>query len=89
MLDFSDALRVLKQGGRVGRMGWDDPMRFIEVQRPDEHSKMTSPYIYTSRAGEREPWFQSHIDILMDDWVVFNEHSIDQATPVRPAAPGG
>jgi hypothetical protein len=79
-LTFGLALDVLKAGGKVARAGWNGKGIFIELQRPDEHSKMTSPYIYINTTGLQTdneaapkslvPWLASQTDMLSDDWMV-------------------
>ena len=43
--DFGWALSKLRCGWPVRRRGWNGKGIFIKLQVPDEHSKMTSPYI--------------------------------------------
>ena len=50
-MNFGQALEDLKIGARVARMGWNGKGIFIELQIPDEHSKMTSPYIFIDTMG--------------------------------------
>ena len=79
-LSFSHALELLKAGKRMRRAGWNGRGIFIEVQRPDEHSKMTAPYIYINTAGLQTnnpqapkcvvPWLASQSDMLAEDWEV-------------------
>lgn len=67
--DFGWALDILKHGGRVYRSGWNGKGMWLEIQRPDEYSKMTLPYIYMSTVtGDLVPWLASQTDILADDW---------------------
>ena len=40
-LTFGDAIHFLKAGKRVARHGWNGKGMWLEMQRPDEHSKMT------------------------------------------------
>jgi hypothetical protein len=69
LMDFSNALNGLKAGHRVARSGWNGKGMWLELQKPDEHSKMTLPYIYMSTAqGDLVPWLASQTDILADDW---------------------
>lgn len=78
--DFSWALNQLKAGARLRRKGWNGNGIFIELQRPDEHSKMSSPYIYIDTTGLQSnnpdaprscvPWFPSQTDLLASDWEV-------------------
>jgi hypothetical protein len=78
-MDFGKALHELKCGRQVAREGWNGKGIFIEIQRPDENSKMTSPYIFIDTTGlqtdnkaapkSRVPWLASQTDMLADDWV--------------------
>ncbi len=66
LADFSDNFRH-----RWSRRGWNGPGQFIELQAPDEHSKMTLPYIYiTTVKGDRVPWLASQTDLLAQDWYI-------------------
>ena len=76
--DFGWALDRLKAGMKVARRGWNGQGIFIELQRPDEHSKMTHPYIFIDTTGlqtdnpeapkNRVPWLASQTDMLAEDW---------------------
>lgn len=71
MFNFSEALQQLKNGNKVARQGWNGKNMWINLQVPDEGSKMTLPYIYILTAdGELVPWLASQTDILADDWSV-------------------
>lgn len=75
---FGEALRKLKQGKKVARTGWNGKGIFIELQVPDEYSKMTYPYIFIDTTGlktdnqnapkNRVPWLASQTDMLSEDW---------------------
>jgi hypothetical protein len=68
-LNFSGALDVIKRGGRVTREGWNGKNQWIELQKPDENSKMSLPYIYIKTVGgDLAPWVASQTDILAEDW---------------------
>ena len=63
------AVIALKVGHKVTRDGWNGKGMYLELRRPDEHSKMTLPYIYMSTAqGDLVPWLASQTDILATDW---------------------
>ena len=59
---------------------WNGKGIFIKLQVPDEHSKMTSPYIYIDTTGLRSnnpdaprscvPWLASQTDMLAEDWEI-------------------
>ena len=75
---FGDALAALKQGKRVAREGWNGKGMWLALQVPDEHSKMTLPYIYIEYPeghpaypkGSRVPWLASQTDMLAEDWLI-------------------
>ena len=77
---FEMAIQYLKNGHRLARKGWNGKGIFIELQRPDEYSKMTHPYIFIDTTGlesnnpdaprDRVPWLASQTDMLAEDWQV-------------------
>ena len=77
-MNFGQAIEALKEGKLVAREGWNGKGIFIELQVPDEFSKMTSPYIFIDTTGlqtdnskapkSRVPWLASQTDILAEDW---------------------
>lgn len=76
-MDFGSALNELKAGNKVQRTGWNGKGLWLELQRPDAHSKMTLPYLYLSypddaqsTPGARVPWLASQTDMLAEDWHV-------------------
>lgn len=67
--DFGTALKALREGHAVTRHGWNGRGMWLRLQVPDEHSKMSLPYIYMHTAqGERVPWVASQTDLLGSDW---------------------
>lgn len=87
---FGEALAMMRDGIRVTRAGWNGKGLWLELQAPDEHSKMTLPYIYINypddaktAPGARVPWSPSQTDMLSYDWMEFTGDS-PQAQP--PAA---
>lgn len=86
MFNFSDALIQLKSNTRMSRAGWNGKNMFIEMQVPDENSKMSLPYLFLTQMietcapdavdptppviGFRVPWLASQTDILAADWYV-------------------
>jgi len=79
-LCFGVAIQAMKNGAKVARAGWNGKGIFIQIQFPDEHSKMSSPYIYIDTTGldtDNEkapkvlvPWLASQTDMLADDWEI-------------------
>lgn len=76
--DIGWAILKLQQGKKVRRDGWNGFGMWLALQIPDEHSKMTLPYIYIEYPeghhaypkGCRVPWLASQTDILASDWEV-------------------
>jgi len=79
-MNFGVALGALKIGEKVFRKGWNGKGIYLELQVPDEHSKMTLPYIYIVTTGLQTdneaapkglvPWLASQTDMLSEDWEV-------------------
>lgn len=80
-MNFSEALDKLKSGSKMYREGWYGNMvgvlQTIDLQIPDENSKMTEPYIYMEvilivgskvKDIKRCPWLASQVDLLAEDW---------------------
>ncbi len=82
-MNFGLAIEALKKGLKVARKGWNGRGIFIELQVPDENSKMSSPYIFIDTTGLQTdninapkslvPWLASQTDMLADDWVIIGE----------------
>lgn len=63
------AVKQLQNGDRVRRSGWNGKGMHLELQVPDEHSKMTMPYVYMYTADKNlVPWLCSQTDLLASDW---------------------
>jgi hypothetical protein len=80
---FGGALEALKAGQKVARAGWNGKGLWLELQVPDEHSKMTLPYIFiaypstpasetapANHINARVPWIASQTDMLAEDWAI-------------------
>ena len=77
-MNFGEAIQALKAGKKCARDGWNGNGIFIELQVPDEHSKMTQPYIFIDTRNlqtknpaapkGRVPWLASQTDMLAEDW---------------------
>jgi Protein of unknown function (DUF2829) len=65
------AVKQLQNGDRVCRSGWNGRGMWLELQVPDDNSKMTLPYVYMSTAqGDLVPWLCSQTDLLATDWEI-------------------
>ena len=68
-MNFGEAIESLKRGEHVARGGWNGRGMWLALQVPDEHSKMTQPYIYIKTVqDDLIPWLASQADMLAEDW---------------------
>ena len=79
-VSFSEALKALKNGSSVQRVGWNGKGLKITAQFPDENSKMTLPYLYIEypetnsvTPNARCPWLASQTDLMSEDWLVLDQ----------------
>lgn len=82
-MNFGLAIEAMKKCCRVAREGWNGKGICIELQVPDEYSKMTQPYIYIDTTDlqtdnpaapkGRVPWLASQTDMLAEDWYIVDD----------------
>lgn len=48
---------------------WSDDV-IIKIQTPDEHSKMTAPYLYVESRFGRVPWKETMIELFSNEWCI-------------------
>lgn len=84
MVDFSEALRKLKNGARVARAGWSGSGMFIYLVPGSRFAVSRPPLLgiyeegteidYRSHIDMRDaqgmfaPWLASQTDLLAEDW---------------------
>ena len=71
-LGFGYALETLK--GNTEELGmrlpqWGEDV-VIRIQTPDEHSKMTAPYLYVESRFGRVPWKETMIELFSEKWTI-------------------
>lgn len=67
-MDFSDALRLLREGQLVRRAMWTRDLE-IGVVWPDIDSEVTRPFLYIlDRESQRFPWTPNQWDMFAIDW---------------------
>lgn len=65
------AVKQLRNGKKVFRSIWNGTGMNLTLQKPDQHSLMTEPYIYLfTTEGGLIPWTASQEDLLATDWEV-------------------
>ena len=71
MFCIGQAVKEMRNGNKVSRSGWNGKGMWLQLQVPDDHSKMTLPYVYMHTAqGDLVPWLCSQTDLLAVDWSV-------------------
>jgi hypothetical protein len=68
-LSFGDALDAMRRGKSVRLPKWSPEVK-IQIQFPDENSKMTAPYMYVESRFGRVPWNPTQIEILSKEWQI-------------------
>ena len=68
-MSFGDALKLVKRGLGMRLPQWKEDV-VIRAQFPDEHSKMTAPYLYVESRFGRVPWKETMIELFSEDWEV-------------------
>jgi len=88
-MNFEQALSALKEGKEVVNHDWngaklEDKDMYLRLQKPDEHSMNTEPYIvmlvgtHMSNATgkdkgwafKRFPWLASNLDLFSEAWAL-------------------
>jgi len=71
-MKYGEALSLLTSGEatEITREGWNNENITVSLQRPDENSKMTKPYLYMNKYEDKFPITLSCESILEEDWVV-------------------
>ena len=69
MMNFGQALEQVKQGKGMRLPQWKEDV-VIRAQFPDEHSKMTAPYLYVESRFGRVPWKETMIELFAENWEI-------------------
>lgn len=68
-LTFGNVLEALKAGWTARLPHWSDDVRIV-LQRPDENSKMTHPYLYVESRYGCVPWKETFVELLSECWEI-------------------
>lgn len=68
-MNFGEALEAVKIGGAMRLPAWSEDV-LIKAQFPDEHSKMTAPYLYVESRFGMVPWKETMIELFSEEWEV-------------------
>ncbi|EQG38341.1 TPA: hypothetical protein KNO10_002158 [Clostridioides difficile] len=71
-LGFGIAFEEIKSSSKELGMRlpqWSEDV-VVKIQRPDEHSKMTAPYLYIESKYGRVPWKENIVEMFIGEWEV-------------------
>ena len=84
-MKFEEALKSVKEGKEIYCGSWNGLGKLsmgVKLQNPDEHSKMTLPYLYMECRDlengylvSRVAWIPSQKDLFAEDWFEINDMS--------------
>lgn len=85
-MDFGDAIKLLKQGKRLQREGWNGKNQYIELAGSISYVNSNGDVInvnhdaignnaiaFVGTSGVQLGWLASQADMLADDWRIVNE----------------
>ncbi len=68
-MNFGQAFEQVKKGKGMRLPQWK-PDVVIRAQYPDEHNKMTAPYLYVESRFGCVPWKETMIELFAENWEV-------------------
>ena len=69
IMTFGEAFELVKKGNAMRLPHWSGDV-MIRVQYPDDHSKMTAPYLYVESRYGKVPWKETMIELFAENWEV-------------------
>lgn len=69
LMSFGDALKLVKRGLGMRLTEWPNDI-VVRAQYPDEHSKMSAPYLYVESHRGCVPWKETMIELFEENWEV-------------------
>ena len=66
-LDFGEALKLLKDGKRVARRGWNGKGQYVYLRRATNYDEPVL-VIHTAQDKTQPGWLASQSDMLATDW---------------------
>ena len=80
-MDFSEAIKILKNGGKVQRKGWNGKEQYIELAtnvsyknangeiiNADHETMGNNAIVFVGTSGVQVGWLASQADMLSEDW---------------------
>lgn len=64
---IGEAIRIIKEGGKVSRRCWNNPNIFFYLFKPTDREREDFIVVRTV-AGFNVPWCPNHNELLAEDW---------------------
>ena len=91
-MDFGSAIKLLKEGKKLARKGWDGVNQYIELVKNISYKNQVDEIINVEHlttenkaiafvdniSGIELGWFASQADILAEDWEIKKDHAEDK-----------
>lgn len=87
-MNFGEAIKVLKQGGRVSRKGWNGKNQYIELARNISYTNASGDVVnaehdaignkaiaFVGTSGIQLGWLASQADMLAEDWQIVEQEN--------------
>jgi len=75
-MSFSEALKLLKMGDKVRRIGWPQD-KYISMCLPSASQRMTKPFMSQTMENSTVPYIFTFDDLLASDWWLFTDSEED------------
>lgn len=74
-VNFGEALKMLKEGLKVSRRGWNgiDMFIFLEQARDYKESELLPHLVIKTVNNAYIPWLASQADLLVEDWFIYGK----------------
>lgn len=69
-MNFGLTFECIRNGKGGMRLPQWAPDVVIRCQIPDEHSKMTAPYLYVESRFGKVPWKETNIELFDNNWEI-------------------
>lgn len=71
-LNVGEVVSYLEKGKKLSRTHWNDKKIYIQLQVPDEYSKMNQPYVFITNenTGAVMPYTWGMDSLLASDWFI-------------------
>lgn len=73
-MDFGKAIKLLKEGKKVARKGWNGKGMWLELNKGYDYkfSIVESHILMKTVQNYFIPWLASQTDVLAEDWEIIN-----------------